>query len=181
MERRYKMQCKFFYYKNCCTGPIFGFNFRRNRGWYQTHVHPFNSGNGKGYQQEKLKIGYRTIHTKCFNACYGWNSESQDSTNPGPTDPNQNETGYHTGNAGRLSKVEGKVDAQNVRTEILKKIWKETESFQNTSGSNAMMENKITEVQCRSCWTKGTRRRHCRQHVFRKTMVVGGFAPFEFF
>ena len=48
MERRYKIQCTPFYYKNWCTGPFFCLNYPRIRGWYQARVHPFSSGNGKG-------------------------------------------------------------------------------------------------------------------------------------
>ena len=48
MERRYKIQCTPFYYKNWCTGPFFCLNDPRIRGWYQARAHPFSSGNGKG-------------------------------------------------------------------------------------------------------------------------------------
>ena len=48
MERRYKIQCAPFQYKNWCTGPFFCLNYPRIRGWYQARVHPFSSGNGKG-------------------------------------------------------------------------------------------------------------------------------------
>ena len=50
---------------------------------------------------------------------------------------------------GRLCEVEGKVDAKNVRGRFLTINMEKTntQSLQNTSGGNAMMENDVVEMQ----------------------------------
>ena len=48
MERRYKIQCTPFYYKNCCTGPSFLLEFSTTQGMVSSTCSPFSSGNGKG-------------------------------------------------------------------------------------------------------------------------------------
>ena len=68
---------------------------------------------------------------------------------------------------GRLCEVEGKVDAKNVRGRFLTINMEKTntQSLQNTSGGNAMMENQLNQMETKTAV----------QQFISKTMVVRGF------
>lgn len=75
---------------------------------------------------------------------------------------------------GRLCEMEGKVDAKNVRGRFLTKNMEKTntQSLQNTSGGNAMMENDVVEMQNQ---LNQMETKTAVQQFISKTMVVRGF------